>query len=154
MKYITGDIVEEFKIGKYDVLVHGCNCFCTMGSGVAKAIRAEWPEVYEADCKTRKGSVIKLGTYSTYSLPSESGQRKRILNAYTQYGFGRDGQKYVEYAAIKQVCKELAEYDLLKSDTILIPMIGAGLGGGDWGVIESIFDFYLPNRVTCCVLEG
>ena len=37
MKYqeIKGDIIKEALSGKYDVVGHGCNCFCVMGAGLA-----------------------------------------------------------------------------------------------------------------------
>lgn len=155
MKYITGNIIEEFKTGNYDVLVHGCNCFCTMGSGVAKTIREEWPEVYEADLATRKGDILKLGGFTVALLEqrAKGGVHLRVINAYTQYAYGRGGERYVDYGAILAFCRSLTGF-LLTHETILIPKIGAGLGGGDWNVIEGIFDAYLPNRVTCCILEG
>lgn len=146
MKYVKGDIVELAKTGQYDVVMHGCNCFCNMGSGVAVAIRKQWPNAYAADLKTEKGSPLKLGSYSMHH---DAALGIYIVNAYTQYKFGRAGQKYVEYAAIKRVCEAFAK----GNSKILIPKIGAGLGGGDWAVIEKIFDHYLGDRVTCCVLE-
>jgi len=36
MKIIKGDLIELIKKGYFDVVIHGCNCFCTMGSGFAK----------------------------------------------------------------------------------------------------------------------
>lgn len=32
---IKGDLIELAKQGKFDVIAHGANCFCTMGSGIA-----------------------------------------------------------------------------------------------------------------------
>jgi O-acetyl-ADP-ribose deacetylase (regulator of RNase III) len=32
---IYGDLIELAKQGKFDVIAHGCNCFCTMGAGIA-----------------------------------------------------------------------------------------------------------------------
>ena len=146
MKYVKGDIVELAKTGQYNIIMHGCNCFCNMGSGVAVAIRKQWPGAYAADLKTEKGSPLKLGAYSIYFDEEYS---VSIVNAYTQYTYGRTGQRYVDYAAIKQVCQTFSK----SRCHILIPKIGAGLGGGDWAVIEKIFDHYLGDRVTCCVLE-
>jgi O-acetyl-ADP-ribose deacetylase (regulator of RNase III) len=31
MKVIKGDLIQLAKDGKFDLIVHGCNCFCTMG---------------------------------------------------------------------------------------------------------------------------
>ena len=34
-KEINGDLIELAKQGTFDVIAHGCNCFCTMGAGIA-----------------------------------------------------------------------------------------------------------------------
>lgn len=33
MKYIIGDLLKLADDGQFDVIVHGCNCFNTMGAG-------------------------------------------------------------------------------------------------------------------------
>lgn len=55
MKILTGDLIALGKGDTFDVIVHGCNCFCVMGAGLAKAIRSEFPEVYRADQGTEAG---------------------------------------------------------------------------------------------------
>ena len=32
---IQGDLIRLAKQGTFDVITHGCNCFCTMGAGIA-----------------------------------------------------------------------------------------------------------------------
>ena len=32
MKEVFGDLIELALVGKFDVIVHGCNCFSTMGN--------------------------------------------------------------------------------------------------------------------------
>ena len=39
MKIIKGDLIKLALQGEFDVIVHGCNCFCTMGAGIAKSIK-------------------------------------------------------------------------------------------------------------------
>ena len=41
MKDIEGDLLLLALAGHFDVIVHGCNCQCTMGAGVAKAIKLQ-----------------------------------------------------------------------------------------------------------------
>ena len=64
MKVIRGDLVQLALAGKFDVIVHGCNCMCTMGAGIAKQIKQKFPEAYRVDCQTKKGDRSKLGTIS------------------------------------------------------------------------------------------
>ncbi len=55
MKRLHGDLLEYAKNETFDVIIHGCNCFCTMGAGIAKGIKTQFPEAYRADQRTRKG---------------------------------------------------------------------------------------------------
>lgn len=36
MQNIKGDLIELALVGEFDVIVHGCNYFCTMGASIAK----------------------------------------------------------------------------------------------------------------------
>ncbi len=45
--YVIGDIVQKQKELKLDYICHQVNCQGAMNSGVAKAIRTEYPIVYE-----------------------------------------------------------------------------------------------------------
>lgn len=81
MKIIQGNL---FKDKNLTVIAHGCNCFNTMGSGIAKTIKILYPEVYETDCKTIKGSREKLGTIS-WTIIDDS---LKIANCYTNSHIG------------------------------------------------------------------
>ncbi len=136
--YVKGDLLGAVE----PVIVHGCNNLGVMGSGVAKAIRAEWPKAYEVYKWTYDESGLDLGDIITHYAMAYD---KKIINAITQDGYGRDGRKYVSYDAIdlcfsqiNSLCK-LHDYNI-----IAIPRIGAGLGGGDWDVIEQI----IHNKMT------
>ena len=49
MKYIEGDLIQLAKNGKFNVIVHGCNCFNTMGAGIAKMIKDNFIGAWKAD---------------------------------------------------------------------------------------------------------
>lgn len=55
MKVVKGNIFDLAEQGEFDVVVHGCNCFCTMGKGIAKEVKTRYPWVYGADLKTHRG---------------------------------------------------------------------------------------------------
>ena len=99
MKVIKGDLIKLALQGEFDVIVHGCNCFCTMGAGIAKSIKQTFPMAYEADLKTIKGDPGKLGRYSVASTLVDGILPLHIVNAYTPYYHGRGGMK-VDYAAV------------------------------------------------------
>jgi len=143
MKTIKGDIVKLVLDGHFDVIVHGCNCFHTMNSGVAKAIRAQFPEVYDTDTRlTEKGDISKLGKISITFL-NRNGFSFYIVNAYTQYDYGYDGKRRVDYDAIRNCFSRVAES--FEDRRIAYPKIGAGLAGGDWSIISSIIDMELDG---------
>lgn len=64
MNTVSGDLLQLAVDGHFDVIIHGCNCQCQMGKGIALAIKRRFPEAYAADCRTAKGDVAKLGTIS------------------------------------------------------------------------------------------
>jgi O-acetyl-ADP-ribose deacetylase (regulator of RNase III) len=138
MKVIKGDLIKLAKEGKFDVIIHGCNCFNTMGAGIAKTIAKEFPNAYVVDQKTAKGSIEKLGNISiAYIFDSNP----YVINAYTQYKYS--GPCPVEYLAIDSCMKEVAKFLQETGNEkarIGIPRIGAGLAGGDWDIISKIID--------------
>lgn len=143
--YKRGDLIRDAK--DYDVIVHGCNCFCTMGAGFALHIRKEFHEAYQVDQLTIKGDRDKLGTI-TYTQNT----KPIIINAYTQYDYGRKGL-YVNYEAVQQCMKRIKLQ--FNGRRIAMPKIGCGLAGGDWETIESIINRELNDEdVTVVVLEN
>lgn len=146
MKTIKGNLITMAKEGKFDVIVHGCNCYHVMGGGIARQIKDNFPEAYEADLASPKGDIKKLGTYTKTELGNLT-----IVNAYTQYSYGY-GTRQVDYDAVRKVFKRIR---LKFSDKkIAYPMIGAGLGGGNWNTISEIIDDELSGmNHTLVVLE-
>jgi O-acetyl-ADP-ribose deacetylase (regulator of RNase III) len=134
MKIVKGNLLDLAEQGEFTVIVQGCNCFNTMGSGIAKEIKARYPEAYKADINySRDGDYNKLGCYSVMI-----GKQFNIINAYTQYGFAREGDVF-EYDSFKLILQKLAyQYPTSKFG---FPKIGCGLAGGDesrvMGMIED-----------------
>lgn len=141
MKLHYGNLIEKAKSGEFDVIMHGCNCFCTMGSGIAKHIRAAFPEAYEADLTTKKGDRSKLGTFSEVTV-ERNGHQITIINAYTQYHYGgnKDHFEYDTFPKLLQSVKE--KYGHKK---IGLPLIGCGLAGGDEAKILHMIKENLDN---------
>lgn len=139
IKIIDGDLIELAKQGQFNVVIHGANCQCVMGSGIAKQIKEQFPEAYEIDCKTKKGDILKLGSY-TYSKAKN--YDFIIINAYTQYNYGTDSIK-VDYEALTLVLRKI-NFNF-KGKTIGMPKIGAGLAGGDWNKIIKIIEFEMKD---------
>lgn len=140
---ITGDLLKLALQGEFDTIIHGCNCFCSMGGGIAATIRSVFPEACQADLDTEYAAAAKLGTYS-----SAVSRGITIINAYTQYDCF--GPRPVDYNAVEKVFIRL-NHDLSPDSHIGIPLIGAGLAGGDWGTIEQIINTATPKLALTLV---
>ena len=130
--YKKGDVLESDE----RVIVHGCNCFNTMGSGIARQIREQYPRAYTVDQKTLRGDKLKLGNF-TYVEYGKLDDPIFVINAYTQYRYGRD-KVYVDYDALEKVFVRICE--LFPHEVIALPKIGCGLAGGDWEVVSEILE--------------
>lgn len=149
IKYKKGNLLDVTG----EVIIHGCNAQGVMGSGVALAVKKKYPEAFEEYRKYCAGLSPHyiMGDIVEY-YHEESGTS--ILNAITQHLYGTSGAKYVSYDAIDQVFAQIKGI-YLPDTPIHLPKIGAGLGGGDWGIISTIIEKRLKDftDVTCWVLE-
>jgi O-acetyl-ADP-ribose deacetylase (regulator of RNase III) len=144
MKYITGDLIELAQRGEFDVMVHGCNCFCRMGSGIAAKVKEVFPHAWHVDQQTLCGDRDKLGTIT---VSKRSGPI--IVNAYTQFNYGYDGKRYLRYKAVRSAFNLI--FEKFGDKRIGIPKIGAGLAGGDWSKISRIIDEEMEGVDLTCV---
>jgi O-acetyl-ADP-ribose deacetylase (regulator of RNase III) len=142
MKIIQADLLQLALDGHFDVIVHGCNCHCTMGAGIAKAIKSEFPEAFEADLQTPKGDKAKLG-YITFADVERNGRRITIVNGYTQFDWRGPGV-LVDYEAVRSVMRSVKSR--FSGQRIGYPRIGAGLAKGDWVLISAIIDEELEGE--------
>ena len=102
---------------------------------MARQIREKWPNVYEVYSLKHKVFGLELGDI----IPVGTLDGKIIVNAVTQDGFGRDGSRYVDYDAIETCFRKINDrVDVWEVAEVAMPRIGAGLGGGDWSIIEKI----------------
>lgn len=136
MKHTIGNLITLAEEGHFDFIIHGCNCFCNMGRGIALEIRNKYPGAYEADCMTTKEDFNKLGTYSIY----QTVRGFYIINAYTQYDWRGKNIVNANYEAIRAVFRLIKANYGGKEYRFGIPAIGAGLAGGDWNIISKIVD--------------
>lgn len=152
LKRVTGDLLQLATDGKFDVIVHGCNCFNVMASGIAGQIAKLFPEVVVSDNLTVKGAN-KVGTYN-FTTVERNGRIFIICNAYTQYNFSR-GEDVFEYDGFKNILRQLGSIDALKGKRFGFPLIGCGLAGGDKNrVIELLEEFAIGNNATLVEWDG
>lgn len=145
LHYVTGDLLDP----KFTIFCHQVNCQGVMGGGVAKQIKDKYPEVfaeYKGDCFAL-GKEFLLGT----SRWVKTNDGRYCVNMFAQDRYGRD-KRYTDYEAfalcLRSIIDEVKERILnrdgiTKETTIAFPyMIGCGLGGGNWSVIEILLEWF------------
>jgi O-acetyl-ADP-ribose deacetylase (regulator of RNase III) len=145
IKYIKGDLVRDAE-RDYDVIGHGCNSFCTFGAGIALGVKIKWPQAYAADKASAFADKGKLGTYTQWGNDDIT-----VVNMYTQWDY-KGKEINADYDAIRN-CMKLMKHDF-SGKKIGLPLIGAGLAGGDWNVISEIIEEELVGEdVTVVIWE-
>lgn len=172
MKYteITGDLIKLAKLGHFDVIAHGCNCFNTQRSGLApQMVKNFQTDAFPMEAGKYKGDINKLGTIDYvnfnkgsyddwivsnpvfYSLADNSGDAVslNVVNAYTQYSMGTDKQ-HLDYDALRLCLRKINH--IFKGKKVGLPQIGSGLAGGDWTLIKKIIQEELTDVITIVVI--
>lgn len=181
---IKGDLITLAKEGKFDVIAHGCNCFCNMGAGIAvpmaknfgcDSFPLELKETLYIDQDDQEiyyptnnfGNINKLGQIdyedvhintktgrilAGYTLPKPDFINSfTVVNAYTQYKTGAS-IKPLDYEALTLCMRKMNH--VFKGKHIGLPMIGAGLAGGDWNRIKTIIQTELKDcEVTVVIYD-
>jgi O-acetyl-ADP-ribose deacetylase (regulator of RNase III) len=134
LKHTKGNLIDLAEAGEFDVIVQGCNCFNTMGGGIAREIRERYPMCAKIDSLTEKGEYMKLGNWTEYDQGTFL-----IINAYTQYNMST-GEDVFEYAAFMLIIQKLVHN--FGTKRIGIPYIGMGLAGGDKETIMEQIEYF------------
>lgn len=129
LNHVKGDLLDLAEAGEFDVIIQGCNCFNTMGSGIARSIKERFPQAYAADQLTESGDYNKLGTITCAEAINNKGTAFIIVNAYTQYGTSKNGEDVFEYEAFQKILDAFAVDGT--NLRVGLPYIGMGLAGGD-----------------------
>ena len=97
-----------------------------MGSGVAKAIREKWPQVYNGYMTSPRGREM-LGTAWMVNI----NDKLYVANCYTQEYYGRNG-KFASVDAVQDSLRTVVSWANVLKLSIYMPRIGCGLGGLTW----------------------
>lgn len=142
MKYqeIEGDLIKLALEDKFDVIAHGCNCFCRMKRGIAPQIaKAFRVDEYNYETLLWEGDINKLGQIQYYWMNPKNvrelvdTQSKihtlAVVNAYTQYHWDTQ-TKPLDYEALTLCLRKINH--TFKGKHIGLPLIGCHLAGGIW----------------------
>jgi len=138
MKIIKGNLITLAQSGAFDVISHGCNCFCQMGAGIAPQMaKAFGADQFPMESDSYKGSFNKLGNID---FQYNRKYNVAVVNAYTQYGFGRNHANGtsvpLDYLAL-EMCMKKINFEF-KGTKVGLPWIGCGLAGGDKERVREI----------------
>ena len=145
VRYVKGDITKS----DCDIICHQVNCQGAMNSGVAKAIREKWPEVYvnyKFWCDREEDKANLLG--EAQGVLISDNPRRYVGNLYAQYNYGYNGERYTNYEAFYNAIEQLANQiaDAPKA-TIAFPYkIGCVRGGANWKIIRAMIEEVFQDR--------
>lgn len=135
---VIGDLIELALASEFDVITHGCNCFCTMGAGIAVPMKKAFGcDKFPLEDLTYKGDFNKLGQIDWAIIWTEYIQLTKplfVVNSYTQYNYG--GVAPFDYEAFTLCMRKINH--IFPHKHIGLPKIGAGLAGGNWETIKQI----------------
>lgn len=146
--HAQGNLLDMAEEGQFDIVVQGCNCFNTMGGGIAREIRQRYPEVADVDSNTKRGDYNKLGNYTEgyawYNEHGDDADNFIIINAYTQFNMST-GQDVFEYTAFALILQKLAH--MYPGSRFGFPLIGCGLARGNQPrIVTMLTDF--ADKIT------
>lgn len=117
-----------------DVLCHGCNTKGAYGGGIAGQVRKRYPEAYYHYYQKYIIEGWRLGDVQLVRCKDG----KIIANCATQDDFGKS-MVHADYPAIESCLMKLFEMCEGKF-SIATVKIGCGLAGGNWLIVEKIFE--------------
>jgi O-acetyl-ADP-ribose deacetylase (regulator of RNase III) len=133
---IEGNLITLAKEGLFDVIAHGCNCFCRMKRGIAPQMAEAFGcDKYPLESHGQTGNIDKLGQINYRSLFTKGSNRLVVVNAYTQYQWGTESKPF-DYEAFTLCMRKINH--TFKGKHIGLPQIGSHLAGGDWEIIKEI----------------
>ena len=143
---------------KSSVYIQGCNCFNTMGAGIAYYLKEKFPMVFEADLKTIKGDRNKLGNFTYARVDSVLNSNTiYVANLYSQYTFyDKNDMFYIDAFenGMKKIIEHFCEERTKKNIPISFsfPAIGLGLANGKieevYEVLKKLGKEYKDNNIT------
>jgi O-acetyl-ADP-ribose deacetylase (regulator of RNase III) len=132
VKFYEGNLLDSGA----DLICHQVNCQGKMNSGIAKAIREKWPEVYTAYSKVEH--LEMLGHIQSVYIGNVNGKDRGVINMFAQFTYGYDGRRYTSYDAFWTCLGEIKRY-MTPGQRIAFPArIGCVRGGANWNVILAM----------------
>lgn len=126
---------------KDGIICHQVNAQGVMGSGVAKEIRARYPQVW-TDYNTTIWTLEKpMGQVIFTKITPDLW----VASIVGQEFYGNDGKRYTSYDALADGFQEVARRARIGDFSVHYPLIGCGLGGAKWAIVSAIINAELGS---------
>lgn len=152
MKLIKGDLIKLAIAGEFDVIAHGCNCFCVQGGGIAREMNKKFwtnsAKYYPSEDKKHVGDISKLGNIEFHTFRLNMYKKitddmfLTVVNCYSQYNFGTDKMN-LDYESLALCFKKINH--IFRGQRVGLPWIGCGLAGGDKEVVKLLMINFLKD---------
>ena len=144
IQYRKGDATRPVGDGQ-KVIVHVCNDIGAWGAGFVLALSKRWKQPEE---EYRKLPKYTLGSYDLVKVEDDIYVCNLIGQENVKSKVKQNGLPPVRYIAIEKGLTDLARVlSTINQDggqfSIHMPMIGSGLAGGNWKIIERIIEVTL-----------
>jgi O-acetyl-ADP-ribose deacetylase (regulator of RNase III) len=127
---IQGDLFADLKPG--EAFAHGANCEGVMGAGIAKTVRAEFPDNYRIYRKAcRGGSFYPGDALVVYE------KETWVYNLGTQYFRGADAKVENVRVSVKSMINDAWMREIKQIKTV---RLGCGIGGLDWAEVKPVLE--------------
>lgn len=135
---IDGDITKATEV----VVCHQVNCQGKMNSGVARALRNKYKNLYDEYLYyikyCREHNIQLLGNIQFVTIQNNE---KYIVNMFAQDNYGYDGKQYTSLEAFQECLNKINRYCV--GCNIAFPWkIGCVRGGADW---DTVLDMILST---------
>jgi len=146
---IEGNLITLAQEGAFDVIAHGCNCFCTMKRGIAPQMAEAFGcDKFRLEGNEYKGQINKLGQID-FEINRFNNHNLAIVNAYTQYNWSTETKPF-DYEAFWLCMRKINH--TFRGKHIGLPQIGSHLAGGDWEIIKQIIKKELVDMNVTIVI--
>lgn len=132
--YKTGNLLDS----QTNIIAHQVNCQGVMGSGVAKAVKDKFPQVFNAYVQFINSFPAVLGQTQIVKVSDT----QYIANLFGQYNYGDTGERFTSYDAIDIALSRL-KYFMLENNlnSVSFPYkMSSDRGGADWDVILALIN--------------
>lgn len=140
IEYVVGDLFA----GDESVIAHGCNTRGVMGAGIARAVQEYyWDDVFLPYAKACNGWEFVPG--SAQRCVTEN---RVVYNLGTQDDPGPCAKYWWVLLSFANMFEQMHVHGETR---VAVPRIGAGIGGLDWRMVESMIETANSERTGITV---